>query len=247
MKRLFALILLFAALAGLLGCEERAESVAKHQVPPRCANCSLDKDGNLTRPFVVTLVIPRISQPAKESGYSDIPAGVTAVIQPAVYRLSIGNESVTVSCSDTAVTKTLGSYLEDCSELEKHFGQSVLVTYHTDSGGGQNEPDMYYRFKEGGWDAQTRLTRTGGEQWYNSLPVSNPPSENKSGFDWSKFPKAPSVECFDKKTGKRAPDFFKQFGGVTTACGPNSIEKPAGQCTKLVKTPNTLSADCDLR
>jgi hypothetical protein len=42
-----------------------------------------------------------------------------------------------------------------------------------------------------------------------------------------------SIECFDKKTGKKEKDFAAQFGGVTTSCGPNFIQRPAGQCTKI--------------
>jgi hypothetical protein len=53
------------------------------------------------------------------------------------------------------------------------------------------------------------------------------------------------VDCFDKTSGKKTKDFFAEVGGVTTTCGPNFIQKPAGLCKELAALSDKSHApDC---
>jgi hypothetical protein len=49
-------------------------------------------------------------------------------------------------------------------------------------------------------------------------------------------------DCFNKKTGKKEDDLGAQFGGVITSCGPNYLQKPAGQCREIAASNDRLHA-----
>jgi hypothetical protein len=54
-----------------------------------------------------------------------------------------------------------------------------------------------------------------------------------------------SVDCFDKKSGQKTKDFYAEFGGVTTSCGQNYIQKPAGLCKEIAAlSDKSHSPDC---
>jgi hypothetical protein len=66
-----AVTLLFA-----VGCEEQraimdaeaqAAKTSEYHLPPRCNGCSLDKNGNLTRPFTVALALEKRTQAGRDS------------------------------------------------------------------------------------------------------------------------------------------------------------------------------------
>jgi hypothetical protein len=43
------------------------------------------------------------------------------------------------------------------------------------------------------------------------------------------------VDCFDRKTGRLISDEGVKLGWMIAECGPNYIQKPAGQCKQLTK------------